>query len=72
MGKRDPASTVVIEIALLGGRTDEQKEALFKDVRRRLGEINFDPANSIIYLLENNPIDWSFSGAGSVKSVLNI
>ncbi|MEM7525041.1 MAG: tautomerase family protein [Pseudomonadota bacterium] len=72
MGARDPAATIVIEIALLGGRADAQKEALFADVRRRLGEIGFDPANSIMFLIENNSIDWSFSAAGSVKSVLGL
>lgn len=72
LGERDPASTVVIEIALLAGRSDEQKELLFKDVRNRLRGINFDPKNSIIFLMENKPIDWSFSEAGSVKSVLGL
>lgn len=72
LGHRDPAATIVIEIALLAGRSDVQKEALFIDVRRRLGEIGFEPNNSIMFLLENNPIDWSFSQAGSVKSVLGL
>ncbi|KAF0230759.1 MAG: hypothetical protein FD175_1206 [Beijerinckiaceae bacterium] len=72
LGTRDPLNTIVIEIALLGGRSDAQKEALFKDVRRRLRGIGFDPRNSIMFLLENRPIDWSFSEAGSVKSVLNL
>ncbi len=72
MGKRDPNSTIVIEIALLDGRSDEQKEALFSDVRYRLSNIDLNPDNSIIYLVENNPIDWSFSAVGSVKSVLNL
>jgi len=63
---------VVIEIALLGGRSDAQKEALYKDVRRRLAGIGFNPDNSIMFLLENRPIDWSFSPAGSVKSVLGL
>ena len=72
LGGRDPHGTVIIEIALLGGRTDEQKEALYKDVRDRMQRIGFDPANSIMFLIENNPIDWSFSGAGSVKSVLGL
>lgn len=72
LGQRDPKSTIVIEITLLGGRNDAQKEALYKDVRRRLNEIGFDPANSIIFLTENRPIDWSFSAAGSVKSVLGL
>ncbi|MEO0361924.1 MAG: tautomerase family protein [Pseudomonadota bacterium] len=70
LGERDPAGTVVIEIALLAGRTDAHKEALFADIRRRLRGIGFDPANSIVFLLENRPIDWSFSEAGSVKKVL--
>ena len=72
LGTRDPTATIIIEIALLGGRADEQKEALFKDVRKRLRDIGFNPENSIIFLIENNPIDWSFSEAGSVKSVLGI
>lgn len=70
LGDRDPAATIVIEIALLAGRSDEQKEALFVDMRNRLAGIGFEPANSIMFLIENNPIDWSFSPAGSVKSVL--
>lgn len=72
LGNRDPAATIVIEIALLAGRTDAQKESLFADVRRRLGEIGFEPNNSIMFLIENNAIDWSFSQAGSVKSVLGL
>lgn len=72
LGLRDPDETIIIEIALLGGRTDDQKEALYRDVRQRLGDIDLKPDNSIIYLLENQPIDWSFSSAGSVKSVLRL
>jgi hypothetical protein len=72
LGQRDPHATIVIEITLLAGRTDHQKEALYKDVRRRLREIGFDPANSIVFLAENRPVDWSFSPAGSVKSVLGL
>ena len=72
LGERDPHATIVIEIALLAGRADERKEALFVDVRRRLQVIGFEPRNSIIYLIENNPIDWSFGPAGSVKRVLGL
>lgn len=72
LGIRDPKSTVVMEIALLSGRSDPQKEALYRDIRRRLGEIGFPPENSIIFLIENRPIDWSFSEAGSVKTVLGL
>ncbi len=72
LGERDPHETIVIEIALLSGRRDDQKEALFRDVRRRLRDVGFEPRNSIMFLLENNPIDWSFSEAGSVKSVMGL
>lgn len=72
LGARDPARTIVIEITLLHGRSDEQKEDLYKDIRRRLRDIGFDPANAIIFLVENRPIDWSFSAAGSVKSALGL
>lgn len=72
LGERNPGATVIMEVALLAGRSDEQKEALFKDVRARLRGICFDPANSILFLIENRPIDWSFSEAGSVKSVLGL
>lgn len=72
LGERDPKATIVIEIALLGGRSDAQKEALYKDIRKRLDKIGFDARNSIVFLLENSPADWSFSPAGSVKSVLGL
>lgn len=72
LGNRDTTSTIVIEIVLLAGRSDDQKEKLFADVRRRLGAIGFEPANSIMFLMENKAIDWSFSPAGSVKSVLGL
>ncbi len=72
LGERDPSATIVVEIALLGGRSDSQKEVLYKDVRRRLREIGFEPQNSIMFLIENGPVDWSFSEAGSVKAVLGL
>jgi len=72
LGNRDPNSSIVVEIALLGGRTDEVKEEFYKDFRGRMKEHGVEPNNIIIYLIENNPIDWSFSEAGSVKSVLGL
>ncbi|MEE9321167.1 MAG: tautomerase family protein [Granulosicoccus sp.] len=72
LGSRDPDSSIVVEITLLGGRTDEQKEGLYRDFRNRLKTIGFEPNNSIIFLIENNAIDWSFSEAGPVKSVLGL
>ncbi len=72
LGNRDPKSSIIVEIALLGGRTDEVKETFYKDFRVRMKEHGIEPNNIIIFLIENNPIDWSFSEAGSVKSVLGL
>jgi len=72
LGERDPKATIVVEITLLEGRDDAQKEALYREFRSRLDKIGFNSSNSIIFLTENRPIDWSFSPAGSVKSVLGL
>lgn len=72
LGNRDPDSSIIAEIALLAGRTDEQKEKLYKEFRRRIKQLGFKPGNSVIFLIENRAIDWSFSEAGSVKTVLGL
>ena len=72
LGNRDPRATIITEITLLGGRSDEQKEALYKDFRNRIKNLGLEPNNTIVFLTENNAIDWSFSDAGSVKSVLKL
>ena len=72
LGERDVAATILIDITLLAGRSEEQKELLYDDVRNRLDAIGFPPKNSIIFLTENSPIDWSFSPHGSVKKVLSL
>ena len=72
LGRREPEATMVVEIALLAGRTDQQKEALYRDFRARLSRIGVEPNNAIVFLVENRAVDWSFSDAGSVKSVLRL
>jgi len=72
LGERDPEATIIVEIALLGSRTDAMKEAFYQDFRARLTDLGFDANNSIVFLIENSAIDWSFSPAGSVKSVLGL
>ncbi|MDJ0685275.1 MAG: tautomerase family protein [Alphaproteobacteria bacterium] len=72
LGPRDPDATIIIEIALIGGRSDTRKEALYKDVRERLNHIGFEPRNSIMFLIENASVDWSFGPEGSVKKVLDL
>ena len=70
LGTRDPARTLVAEVTFLAGRTDAQKEMLYRDFRARLSKLGVEPNNSIVFLVENTAIDWSFSPAGSVKSVI--
>ena len=72
LGVRDPAASIIIDITLMSGRTDAQKEAFYSDLRHQLKETGFPPENAIVFLTENNPIDWSFSQSGSVKKVLGL
>lgn len=68
MGDRDVHSTIIVEITLLAGRTETQKEALYQNFRVGLANLGLSPENAIIYLLENGPVDWSFSTIGSIKT----
>lgn len=72
LGVRDPAASIIIDITLMSGRTDAQKEAFYSDLRHQLKETGFPPEYAIVFLTENNPIDWSFSQSGSVKKVLGL
>ncbi|MCA3599193.1 MAG: tautomerase family protein [Methylobacterium sp.] len=72
LGTRDPDGTIILQVTLLAGRSDEQKEEFYKNIRQRLREIGFEPRNSIVFLVENRAIDWSFSETGSVKTVLGL
>lgn len=69
MGRRDPTKTVVVEITLLSGRKDSQKEALYTDCRERLEKLGINSSDVIVYLVENSAIDWSFGAEGSVQKV---
>ncbi|WP_407496459.1 tautomerase family protein [Pseudooceanicola sp. MF1-13] len=70
LGPRDPEASIIIDITLMAGRTDARKEAFYSELRYKLQKIGFPPDNAIVFLTENNPIDWSFSRGGSVKKVL--
>jgi hypothetical protein len=72
LGERDASRTIIIEIALLEGRSEGQKESLYRMVRQRLAALGIEPRNVILFLIENRPIDWSFGEAGSVKAALGL
>lgn len=72
LGTRNVRTTIIIEIVLLAGRTDTQKDALYTDFRARLAPLGVDPNDTIMFLVENGPADFSFSPNGSVKSVLDL
>jgi hypothetical protein len=66
----DPTAYDAFRVRLSAGRNSATYRKT--DVRRRLNGIDINPANSIIFLTENKPVDWSFSEARSVKSVLGL
>lgn len=72
MGQRDPKRTIVMEITLLSGRTDSQKEALYSDCRNRLERLGINGSDVIVYLVENSAVDWSFGPVGSVQKVRSL
>jgi phenylpyruvate tautomerase PptA (4-oxalocrotonate tautomerase family) len=52
---------VFVAITMRSGRTDEQKQALFRRIAELAHErANTEPRNIVVTLTENNPIDWSF------------
>lgn len=72
MGTRDPAATIVVEIALLAGRTEAQKDAFFASTNAGFEKIGFPPENAILFLQENDAVNCAFSPEGSVKKVLGL
>lgn len=69
LGRSDPMKTIVMEIMLLAGRTDGQKEELYRDIRRRLEGIGIRAGNVFVYLVENSSTNWSFGLEGFVKKM---
>lgn len=61
--RRSPEAAIV-EIIFRMGRTDTQKQALFREIVR-LAQVNaaFRPEDVMVVLTENTSLDWSF-GAG--------
>lgn len=55
---RSPDASIV-EILFLSGRTDEQKRRLYRSVIEQAQRQGWLPADIMISLTENTPIDWS-------------
>lgn len=52
---------VVVQITLRGGRTDDQKRALYRRITELLAEnAGIRPQDVMISLVENALVDWSF------------
>ena len=58
------ADTAIVEITFRMGRTDTQKQALYREIVR-LAQLKsgFRPEDVMVVLTENTSLDWSF-GAG--------
>ncbi|MCC0034186.1 MAG: tautomerase family protein [Hoeflea sp.] len=58
------ADTAIVEITFRMGRTDTQKQALYREIVR-LAQVKsgFRPEDVMVVLTENTSLDWSF-GAG--------
>ena len=62
---------VLVQIFLSRGRTVEQKQALYRNIARRLNEsIKVSTDDVMTVLTENTYLDWSF-GKGEGQYILN-
>ncbi|MEW1707302.1 tautomerase family protein [Microbacterium sp. NPDC089190] len=59
---------VIIQIFTQRGRSDETKQALFKEIARRLESVGVAGEDVFIGYVENGPQDWSF-GFGRAQYV---
>jgi hypothetical protein len=61
-------SPVIVEITLSGGRTNDQKRALYAEIARGAVAAGIRADDVMIVLRENTRVDWSF-GAGIAQYV---
>ncbi len=55
-------SPAIVEITLRGGRTNDQKRALYAEIARGAERAGVRPDDVMVVLHENQPVDWSFGG----------
>lgn len=56
----DRADPVIIQIFTQRGRSDEAKQALYREIAARLEEVGVAGEDVFIGYVENGPQDWSF------------
>jgi hypothetical protein len=58
-GMQRSADACIVEIPLLGGRTDDQKRALYRVACEKAVAVGFRADDLMIALIENSRVDWS-------------
>lgn len=53
-------NVVFVQVTLRRGRTDRQKRAFYAELARRATDIDLEPRNLVVTLVENDLVDWSF------------
>ena len=53
---------MIIELHLFQGRTDEQKEAVYREICKSVGTLGVAPEDILIQIIEQPDINWGFAG----------
>ena len=53
---------LIIELYLFPGRTDEQKEAVYREICQNVGKLGVAPADIFIQIIEQPDINWGIGG----------
>ena len=53
---------MIIELHIFPGRSDEQKEAVYREVCKSVGKLGIAPEDVLIQIIEQPDINWGFGG----------
>ena len=53
---------MIIELYLFPGRTDEQKEAVYREICQNVGKLGVAPTDIFIQIIEQPNINWGIGG----------
>ena len=59
---------MIIELHIFSGRTDAQKEAVYREVCRSVGKLGIAPDDIRIQMIEQPDINWGFGGKARKSS----